>query len=779
MKKVGIITYHHYYNYGTVLQAYALQKAIENLGNYESEIIDFRAHNEKKKTALQLVFLRLRRIGIYIKERVRVYRLKRFESVFKEKEVSFDIFFEKMLKVSNQSFNSYCELKAAKLDYDIYITGSDQTWSPKIGLHPAMFLRFASASARKLAYAPSIGVTSLKKEESDIINYYLQQYDAISCRETIGQQVLSSCVREKEIINVLDPTFLLTSKDWDNIAVTPEIETPYIFCYFIGDRPYYREIAKQLSDSLGFPLYFIPVSWRDVGEGNNLLPKAGPREFLGLIRDARLVLTDSFHGTAFAINFRKAFYSFTKIEGGKSASDNSRLYDILSRIGLEDRLFDTPGQIIFSDVDYTLVEDKLDELRNASITFLKEALIDKNVCPSNQCTDCSACISACVHNAIQVQKNLMGFRYPKKDLSKCINCGRCERVCHNHNQPLLHRSDKAYIATAIVAEERLSSTSGGLASVLSRNVISQGGVVYGCCARKATHIQHIRIDRESDIELLKGSKYLLSDMRGIMPQIKEDLKNGLKVLFIGTPCQVAGVKTFLETKYENLLTVDFVCHGVPSQQLFNDIVTTEYPALWKDNFSVQFRTKDKEGMSHYGVTLLDAVGQVCFSEQYPDSRYIAGFLGGIFYRENCYQCHYARVERVSDITLGDFWDRDGSYASMMGVQDKGFSMVMVNTVAGANAYASIESKIISQSIDPEELIQRNGQLSHPMKEHSAKESFAMAYVNDGYRERACSILDAEIERVKKSINISKKIDWIKSFAVGRIMIRLAKKIKKE
>lgn len=775
MKKVGIITYHHYYNYGTVLQAYALQKAIESLGDYDSEIIDYRAQNEKKLSLMQLVTLRLRRIGVYIKERKRVYRLKKYGSVFLEKKPFFDDFFKDALKVSNQTYNSYDELKTAKLYYDIYVTGSDQTWSPKIGLHPAMFLRFAPVSARKIAYAPSIGVTSLKKAESDQINYYLQQYDAVSCRESIGQHVLSNCVKNKDIVNVLDPTFLLTSEDWNKLAISPDIKTPYILCYFIGDRPYYREIAKQLSDSLGIPLFYVPVSWRDVGEGNNLLPQTGPREFLGLIRNARLVLTDSFHGTAFSINYRKSFYSFTKIEGGKSASDNSRLYDILSKIGLENRLYDSPGHIDFSDVDYSSTTFKLEELRNQSIAFLQQALVDRRICPANECTDCTACMSVCTHNAIRVKSDLMGFFYPQKDMTKCVSCGLCEKVCHNIHQPELHSPVNSYVATAIRDNESLSSTSGGLASVLSRRIISQGGVVYGCTAQQATHVRHIRVDRESDVSLLKGSKYLLSDMRGIMPQIKTDLKNGLKVLFIGTPCQVAGVKTFLRGDYKNLLTVDFVCHGVPSQQLFNDIVSKEYPMLVKKPLSAQFRVKDEDGKSRYGVRILDSDGREKYSEYYPSSRYIAGFLGGVYYRDNCYKCHYARPERVSDITLGDFWDRDGNYAAKMGFAAKGFSMVMVNTEAGAAAFASIEEMIVSRPIDTDELVRRNGQLSHPMKAHVARNGFAMVYVNDGYGEKAASYLDAEILRIKKSVGRTRIINRIKRFPGVKGMVKFIKR----
>lgn len=777
MKKIGIITYHHYYNYGTVLQAYALQHVIENLGNYEAEIIDFRIHNEKKLSKMQLALLRLRRMGVYFRESERVYRQKRYGSIFQEKRPLFDEFFQHSLKVGDKTFNTYDELRSAKLDYDIYLTGSDQTWSPKIGLHPAMFLEFAPPVATKIAYAPSIGVTCLSKSESDKINLYLQRYDAISCRETTGCHVLSACVKDKEIVNVLDPTFLLTDKDWNNLAIAPEITSSYILCYFIGDRPYYREMATQLSASLGLPLYFIPVSWRDVGEGNNLLPQTGPREFLGLIRDARLVLTDSFHGTAFAINYRKSFYSFTKIEGGKTASDNSRLYDILSKIGLEDRLYDAPNRIDFSDVDYSAVDGKLNKYRSESITFLRHALIGGNICPPIYCTDCTACSSICAYNAIRINTDPLGFRYPKKDLSKCVNCGLCEKVCHNNHRPALHDSVSASVATAVSPSECLSSTSGGVASVLSRKVISCGGVVYGCTAEKATHIRHVRIDKIEDVHLLKGSKYLLSDMEGIMPQIKEDIKKGLRVLFIGTPCQVAGVRAFLGREYENLLTVDFVCHGVPSQQLFNDIISKEYPSFESEALSVQFRTKDEAGKSRYGVSLSDVDGTVRYAEQYPTSRYIAGFLGGMYYRENCYHCCYAQPQRVSDITLGDYWDIDGCYASKMDIEDRGFSMVTVNTTAGAEAYLSIGDWIISRRIEQQELISRNGQLSHPMGAHPAKYDFAITYLNDGYTEKASSILDAEISRVKRQKGISKTVRCIKSFAVGRGIVKIVKKIK--
>ena len=777
MKKVGIITYHHHYNYGTVLQAYALQKAISMIDGYDAEVIDYRFENEKRLSRAELILLRIRRVGVYVKEWKRVYRLMKYADVLNEKNHKFDDFLEKDLKTSQNLFPLYADLKKASPTYDIYVTGSDQTWSPKIGFNPAMFLEFASPKGLKIAYAPSIGVANLSKTEADYLNVHLQPYDAISCRETIGRDVLQKAVKGKTISCVLDPTLLLNSDVWNNIAVAPQIKQSYILCYFIGDRAYYRKIAKQLSQDLDLPLYFIPVSWQDLGEGNNLIPGAGPKEFLGLFRDARLVLTDSFHGTAFAINYHKSFYSFTKIEGGKKAMDNSRLYDILSKVHLEDRLIDNPAKIVFTDVDYCEVDKILSKEREISWEYLKNALIDRNICGKNECTDCEACVAVCSHSAISIETDLMGFHYPKKNLSTCMECGLCTSVCPNNISPVFNKPHNAYIAAAIKSDEQKSSTSGGLASVLARATILKGGVVYGCSAADRTHVKHIRVTTESELLLLKGSKYVQSDMCGIMPQVRQDLKNGTEVLFIGTPCQVAGLKQFLRKPYNNLTTVDFVCHGVPSQQLLNDIVTKDAGLEMDATQQIQFRFKDDDAESKYGVRIKDKDGNVLYTETWPESRYAAGFLSGMYYRESCYQCHYARQERVGDITLGDWWDRNKDYTHLPNYKG-GLSLVMLNTQKGKDSFSDISDLIVSAPASVVELVSQNGQLSHPMSRNVDYELFRNIYMNDGYTENATAVLDKEIERVKKDKTMSNFSARVKKTAVGRWAISTVKRLKK-
>lgn len=760
MKKVGIITYHHDCNYGTVLQAFALQKAIDNIEGYEAEIIDYRAAEEKKLTTWQLVLIRIRRLPVYFLEWRRVRNLMKYEKVLNAKSTTFDLFFEKHQKESKHTFYSFSELKHFNHNYDILVTGSDQTWSPKIGLYPAFFLEFGSKKALRIAYAPSIGVTKLSEEEIIFFNEHLQSFEAISCRERLGTEILKAAVKGKQIQNVLDPTFLLTKEDWDEIADPPAINGDYIFCYFIGHKTYYRDIAQQLSKDLGLPLYYIPVSWQDVDKGYNFVSEAGPKEFLGLIRNARLVLTDSFHGTAFSINYGKTFYTFTKIEGGKNAKDNSRLYDILSKLHLEDRLYDSAEAIKFKDVDYSVAEKILEEERQQSLAFLKDALIDKRICPHDECTGCMACESVCSHQAIKIEKNAMGFFYPKKDMEKCIGCGLCEKSCPNNIAPEYHNPLSSCVASAVNSEEQQTSTSGGMASVIARHILNIGGVVYGCTSNDASQIRHIRVSTLKEVDSLKGSKYVQSDMTGIMRSIKEDLNNGLKVLFIGTPCQVAGLLTSLRKPYDNLFTVDFVCHGVPSQQLLNDIVGHDHPSSEDKPLKINFRYKDEKGESHYGIKLISQDGDTVYQEDYPNNHYITGFLGGMYYRDSCYQCHYAKGERVSDITLGDYWDREKNYTEIHHGKD-GLSMMLINTSKGESLRTAVVDMTKMQAVETDSLVSRSGQLRNPMPKNIYYSDFKTEYISSGYSPKAETIIEAEIKRVKKALIINSIAECVK------------------
>jgi hypothetical protein len=383
MKKIGIITYFYYYNYGTMLQGYALQKVMEREGKgvFSSEIIDCR-FAEKDLSFWYYFKIRVRRFFIYFTE------IKRVIATFKKRDLTnakyreennqkrqlFDDFVKQCCSMSEVTYKQSSDLYPQPPIYDIYVTGSDQTWSPKVGFRDSLFLGFAPKDKVKAAYAPSIGVAAYSSEEEQYVREHLKDYHFVSCREKHGAEILQKLSPVK-VETVLDPTLLLRADEWRNIAIKPEVPEKYILCYFIGERTYYRDFAKQLSKQLNLPLVFIPGSNSDMKSENHLVWKSGPREFLGLIDNAEVVLTDSFHGTIFSINFGRNFYSFIKHEGAK-AMDNMRIIDILGRLGQSDRLLTeyAGNEIAYIPVDYTTTDSLLQEEREHSESFINKIL---------------------------------------------------------------------------------------------------------------------------------------------------------------------------------------------------------------------------------------------------------------------------------------------------------------------------------------------------------------------------------------------------------------------
>lgn len=382
MKKIGIITYFYYYNYGTVLQAYALQLVIDTLGkgNCKAEIIDCR-FGEKDLTWLDILKIRSKLLFYYIFEIRKVIgniNGKRIYAKYDSKISLRKKFFEKFIKdychLTPKTYGRSDDLYFEPPIFDIYITGSDQTWSPKVGLRDSLFLGFAPDDKIRAAYAPSIGVAEYSEENKQYVKEHLKKYQFVSCREKYGTDNLKS-LSPVPVEMVLDPTLLVRSDEWRKIVVKPSIGGKYILCYFIGDRKYYRDFAERLSKQLNLPLIFIPVSFLDFSPSENLKWETGPREFLGLIDNAEVVLTDSFHGTIFSINFNKTFYSFIK-HSGKKAMDNMRIVDILGRMNLIDRFKDSynGGPIDYTPINYTVTNELLEEERSKSELFIKKIL---------------------------------------------------------------------------------------------------------------------------------------------------------------------------------------------------------------------------------------------------------------------------------------------------------------------------------------------------------------------------------------------------------------------
>lgn len=372
----------------------------------------------------------------------------------------------------------------------------------------------------------------------------------------------------------------------------------------------------------------------------------------------------------------------------------------------------------------------------------------KEICNKTDCVGCGACLSACNHEAITMQPDSLGFLYPEINQEKCIDCGLCVKSCLNNQTSSFNEPIYTCVGHASDNYEQLSSTSGGIASVFMSTILQNGGIVYGCSGVDAKDVKHIRIETPDDIEKLKGSKYVQSNMGLTYKTLVSDLRADRIVLFIGTPCQVAGLKTYLRGKcYDNLYTVDFVCHGVPSQQILNDAIDTKVKD--SNGLTLVNRAKDNGKESKYTLRLMRGNQKLC-DERYPSLGYITGFLCGLYYRENCYQCQFARRERVSDVTLGDFWDR---YNNVKGLHNPkaGLSMIMANTEAGKHLLEICNDTIEQVEWSYEDFILRNGQLKQPIKKHTKRTEFENLYKRKGFKVALSETLKENIKDIKWSL----------------------------
>ena len=364
--KVGTLTFHRSNNYGAVLQAYALQTVLDQLGT-TSQIIDYvRPVKEESvffpwwgfKNCIINGFTLLH----YTKAKLRYARFQEFRKNF--------------FRISPKSYHSCEELEKAPPEGDAFICGSDQIWRPVLDHNRlrVYYLDFISAKkVKKIAYAPSFGVSSVSGEFMQFIRPLINDIPYLSVREKTGQQIISQAA-EREAQIVLDPCLLLRPEDWSPIALPPCVDPPYVLVYCQSQRRSFRDLVRHLKKLTRLPVVVIsPTALNLIPDADHVIFEAGPQEFVGLFANASCICTNSFHATAFSLINRRPFWT-TPIRLA-----NSRLADLLNMIGLSNRQVN--GAEDFPDapleIDYSRAQEILDEARRNSITFLKNALNDE------------------------------------------------------------------------------------------------------------------------------------------------------------------------------------------------------------------------------------------------------------------------------------------------------------------------------------------------------------------------------------------------------------------
>ncbi|MCD7818865.1 MAG: Coenzyme F420 hydrogenase/dehydrogenase, beta subunit C-terminal domain [Lachnospiraceae bacterium] len=360
------------------------------------------------------------------------------------------------------------------------------------------------------------------------------------------------------------------------------------------------------------------------------------------------------------------------------------------------------------------------------------------------CCGCGACMQICPQNAIQMKKNAAGFFYPSVNQDKCVSCGLCEKVCkYSKEENEINECNSVYVAVGTDVELK-ASASGGLFASFAQSIIEQGGVVFGCALvyeDEQLWPRHTSVESVEELKALKGSKYVQSDTGDSYYETKQQLLSGRKVLYSGTPCQIAGLKGYLGKKYSNLFTVEIICHGVPNVEFFHSYLS--YIEEKYDIKIIEFRFRDKqEGWKLHGsITYIRNDGMKGEAQFEPEeSSYYQMFLNSYTYRKNCYSCPYASENRQGDVTIGDFWCIDLVHPELLKAnsdvlnEQNGISCLIINSQQGERLLEQYGNGVKVWSSSYTQAARYNAQLKHPSELKPERKIVLDLYEKTGYSE---------------------------------------------
>lgn len=351
-----------------------------------------------------------------------------------------------------------------------------------------------------------------------------------------------------------------------------------------------------------------------------------------------------------------------------------------------------------------------------------------------ECTGCTACASVCPNQCIRMVEDTEGFQYPAIDSSRCVECLLCVQscpICSPLNVPV--QENMAYAAYTKNDNIRKDSSSGGIFSEIALVILNQGGVVFGAAYNDQYDVYHVCIETADELYKLRGAKYAQSSLQGVYSKVKEYLKQKRRVLFSGTPCQIAGLKTFLKSKNELLFCIDFVCHGVPSPKVWKAYV--KYRSLLDNNgklpIRINMRSK-KSGWSFYKYSNVFYYYQKEWSSLSGESLYMKIFVEDYINRLSCSNCQMKGYNRVSDITLGDFW---GIWNIEPDMDDnKGTSLMIIHSCNARKMLESLSDKIVLKQVTLEQTSKQNQSMLKSSPLHKNRERVIEACLKGEFKE---------------------------------------------
>lgn len=347
----------------------------------------------------------------------------------------------------------------------------------------------------------------------------------------------------------------------------------------------------------------------------------------------------------------------------------------------------------------------------------------KQICDSVKCTGCGTCYVVCPRNCITMIPDEFGFYRPQINKIQCISCNICQNKCPQNKEEKKQSPIEVYAAWNKNPNERESSSSGGIAAGFYQYALNNKYYICGTKFVDGLQLSHVITNYPEDRKDFKGSKYVQSRAYLIFGEIRDLLKKGNKVLFVGTPCQVAGLLNVVGRNHQNLITVDLICHGVPSEKYLKEHIKS---IVGSNLEQVEVSFRDKLGW----YLDIKRKGKSLYRNQAYQDFYYEGFLNAVFYRESCYDCQYACTERVGDITIGDFWGL-GKLEPVKYPIEK-VSLVLINTQKGKWFWNEASDLFISEKRSIDEARIDNGQLIHSSLHSPFSAKFKRLYRKMGF-----------------------------------------------
>lgn len=595
-----------------------------------------------------------------------------------------------------------------------------------------VFLKKFDKTADNLLYAAGIKRTKISPEARKELGEILKNFHGISLTSFLMAKEMEK-VTDQPVNVAADPLFLLTREDYEEAAPKEERRAGFFSslagfsrkkgkgCLLADLQEDGKEIRRRIQ-KIAASVHCSAVYTKTDFSGKT----ADNEEFLRDLAGADYVITDHFSGVIFALIYEKPFLALA--EGEKSDD----IQELLTEFELEHHICgekdEIQGEKSFLIEDLASLRRKKAYRRQHALHVLMEALGMRNFAPEKvdcptgilkrECYGCYACKEICPENAISMEEE-DGFFYPRVNPDRCISCGRCEEVCIRiHDQPNCANS-KVYAAVNREEQVKLASSSGGVFPELARYILREKkGCVVGVRWNSRMEAVADIIQDEKELDSFSGSKYVKSNLNGILPKVQGLLEEGRTVLYSGLPCECAALRAYLGKSYENLYICEIMCHSAPSPKVLKKYLEYLQDKFGSKVIGLRFRDASQTGWLGYRsqmVILFENGKELRVNGR--RNHYMRAFQNGYISRESCNYCSYVRENRRGDLTLGDFWGIQKVFPDFY--DEKGNSFVMIHDAQGEKLWNAVADRFVTQQSDLDTVFAINH--SRPIRFHAARE----------------------------------------------------------